>query len=389
MSSKILLLAIVPIVIGVISVSYLNDESIETKFLPTYSVVPLGGDVSEIVLEKSTAVLQENEELKDRVEQTAEQIIQAEQQRADLAEKISALENQVSVIEDIRSSSDEKTELLQQEITKLEAQIEEFKSQPAATVQPTPEQEDSIAALEAKIRELEEAQDDPDEDSIFASLTGFEREILVETSKVPEVAMDEGTISWDFTDSRGNSYTFSKLSDDFIDEVVRLPAPQDTLSITLAGVGQGGTAETVEIRDLSKFVTGQMPKPMNELYNTVTTPGEFIFEVWWIVSQFELTSYEMQPDPKHPLDTFSKGEGDNEDLAILMADMIKSSDIGKTWELRFIYFDSDNPSTPQKINHVALLIESEQDTWLVEPTAKTIEDAFVKRDKVRGNLAPI
>ena len=86
-----------------------------------------------------------------------------------------------------------------------------------------------------------------------------------------------------------------------------------------------------------------MPRPMNELYNTVTTPGEFIFEVWWIVSQFELTSYEMQSDPKHPLDTFSKGEGDNEDLAILMADMIKSSDIGKTWELRFIYFDSDNP----------------------------------------------
>ena len=389
MSSKILLLAIVPIVVGVISVSYLNDETIENKFLPTYSVVPLGGDVSEIVLEKSTAVLQENAELKTRVAQTAEQILQAEQQRADLAEKISALENQVSVIENIRSSSDEKTELLEQEITKLEAQIEEFKSQPAVTVQPTPEQEDSIAALEAKIRELEEAQDDPEGDSIFESLTGFEREILVETSKVPVVAMDEGTISWDFVDSRGNQYTFSKLSDDFIDEVVRLPAPQDTLSITLAGVGPAGTAETVQIRDLSKFVTGQMPRPMNELYNTVTTPGEFIFEVWWIVSQFDLTSYEMQPDPKHPLDTFSKGEGDNEDLAILMADMIKSSDIGKTWELRFIYFDSDSPSTPQKINHVALLIESEQDTWLVEPTAKTIEDAFVKRDKVRGNLSPI
>ena len=81
MSSKILLLAIVPIVVGVISVSYLNDEAIENKFLPTYSVVPLGGDVSEIVLEKSTAVLQENEELKTRVEQTAEQFQQAEQQR--------------------------------------------------------------------------------------------------------------------------------------------------------------------------------------------------------------------------------------------------------------------------------------------------------------------
>lgn len=386
MSSKILLLAIVPIVVGVLLSSYLNEETIEKKFLPTYSVVPLGGGVTEIVLEKSTAVLEENEELKTRMEQTSEQFLQAEQQRSDLAEKINALQNQISVIEDIKFSSDQRTEQLEQEITKLETQIEEYKTQPGVIVQPTPEQEDSIAALEAKIRELEEAQNQTESESIFETLTGFEREILVQTSTVPEVAMYESTIIWDFVDSRNNKYTFSKLSDDFIDEVVRLPAPQDTLSITL---GTGVDSETVQIRDLSKFVTGQMPQPMNELYSTVSTPGEFIFEVWWIVSQFELTSYEMQPDPKHPLDTFSKGEGDNEDLAILMADMIKSSDIGKTWDLRFIYFDSDSPSSPQKINHVALLIESEQDTWLVEPTAKTIEEAFIKRDKVRGNLAPI
>ncbi len=246
---------------------------------------------------------------------------------------------------------------------------------------------EKIANLESKIIDLEMQNQTG---SIFDELSGFTHEIPTVTQpKVPTITMTEQTVTWDFVDSKNNKYQFSKLTDDFIDEIIRLPASQDTITITLAGVGPGGSALTQEIRDLSKFVTGSMPAAMNDLYDNVPTDDEFIFEVWWIISQFKLTSFDMQETPKKPLDTFAKGEGDNEDLAILMADMIKSSDAGKTWDVDFIYYDSDDPSQITKINHVALLVDNGQNVWLIEPTAKTIDDAFESRDRIRGNISPI
>lgn len=246
---------------------------------------------------------------------------------------------------------------------------------------------EKIASLESQIIELESRNQTG---SIFDQLSGFEHEVpTVFQPKVPTITMTEQTVTWDFVDSKNNKYQFSKLTDDFIDEVIRLPASQDTLTITLSGVGPGGSSLTTEVRDLSKFVVGSMPSAMNDLRSNVPTDDEFIFEVWWIVSQFHLTSFEMQQTPKKPLDTFAKGEGDNEDLAILMADMIKSSDVGKTWDVSFIYYDSDNPSEIEKINHVALLVDNSQNVWLIEPTAKTIDDAFESRDRIRGNITPV
>ena len=244
-----------------------------------------------------------------------------------------------------------------------------------------------ITSLESQIIDLEARNQTV---SIFDQLSGFTHKIpTIDKPKVPTIIMTEQTVTWDFVDSKNNKYQFSKLTDDFIDEVIRLPPSQDTLVITLSGVGPGGSNLTTEIRDLSKFVVGSMPSAMNDLRANVPTDDEFIFEVWWIVSQFHLTSFEMQDTPKKPLDTFAKGEGDNEDLAILMADMIKSSDVGKTWDVSFIYYDSDDPSKITKVNHVALIVDNSQNVWLIEPTAKTIDTAFESRDRIRGNINPI
>lgn len=247
---------------------------------------------------------------------------------------------------------------------------------------------EKIASLESQIIELESRNQTGG--SIFDELSGFTHEIpTVQQPKIPIITMTEETVSWDFVDSKKNKYQFSKLTDDFIDEIIRLPPSQDTLTITLTGVGPGGAALTQEVRDLSKFVVGSMPTAMNDLYDNVPTDDEFIFEVWWIVSQFNVVSFDMQDTPKKPLDTFAKGEGDNEDLAILMADMIKSSDAGKTWNVDFIYYNSDDPSKITKINHVALVVDNGQNIWLIEPTAKTIDTAFESRDRIRGNISHI
>jgi hypothetical protein len=293
------------------------------------------------------------------------------------------------------------------EITKFE---EELSTQKTKLNTINQEYLDRIAEIEFLVISLEKP--DNVEPNLLKKITGLESRIIeleyenqissnfdqsleigdklpTKQSFTPSVTMTEQTISWEFTDSKNNKYSFSKHSDDFIDDVVLIPSPQDTLTVALSGVGLGGSDLTQEIRDLSPFVKGSMPFVMNRLHENVQTDHEFISEIWWIISQFDVTSFEMQDTPQKPLDTFSKGEGDNEDLAILMADMIKSSEVGKTWDLRFIYYDSDDPSTIAKINHVALIVITSHDVWLIEPTAKTIDDVFQPRDSIRGNMFEI
>ena len=533
MSSYLLLLAVVPIVVGVFLVNFLEESTLEKQILPTYSTVTLGAYDTEIILKKTNAIISENEELQNRVT-----IIQTESafQTSKLGAQISMLQDRMKAVEVSKTSSIIRATQLEKEVVKLETQIESLKSSSSLGsellaaekielqsqldakqleladlyVVYTEEQErsekeqedfklqllqkqeeidriaklsdsellaekvelqsqldakqleftklyetisldqeqalaekaelekqlalqqakieslsesgavdqenlDKIIELESLITALEESQDDSDlgfdllakiaslesqiidlearnqtGSSIFDQLSGISHEIpTIQQPKVPSIIMTEETVTWEFVDSKNNKYSFSKLTDDFINEVIRLPPSQDTLTITLSGVGPGGSSLTQEIRDLSPFVVGSMPSAMNDLRANVPTDDEFIFEVWWIVSQFHVTSFEMQDTPKKPLDTFAKGEGDNEDLAILMADMIKSSNVGKTWDVSFIYFDSDNPSTISKINHVAILVDNSQNVWLIEPTAKTIDDAFESRDRIRGNIIPV
>ena len=61
---------------------------------------------------------------------------------------------------------------------------------------------------------------------------------------------------------------------------------------------------------------------------------------------------------------------------ILIADMIRSSLHTKDWKLQLVYFDSNNPTNPQQINHVALLIDDGNQRYIIETTAKTMEGVF-------------
>lgn len=56
-------------------------------------------------------------------------------------------------------------------------------------------------------------------------------------------------------------------------------------------------------------------------------------------------------------------------MAILIADMILSSNYTQDWELEFILMDSDNPENPQDVNHVILMINDGENQYYVEPTA--------------------
>ncbi|QLH07036.1 hypothetical protein C5F50_08120 [Nitrosopumilus ureiphilus] len=374
-------MAVVPIVVGILLVTFLNEDTLDKKILPTYSAISFGGSDTEIFLEKTSAILEENRSLQMQAQQYAQKATEVERQKSELNQQLLSLQNQTQVINELKKSSDERTEQLEFELKKLEDQMDVFKTTAASSS--TPEQLLQIEELEKKLLELETSQNQTDMDSIFEQLSGFEQEIVTPTlSKPPVVEMTDEIISWSFLDSKNNNYSFSKVTSQFIDEVIKLPESQDVIPIDIA-------SGTVQVRDLSKFVVGSMSKVMNELYGNVGSDDEFIFEVWFVVSQFHVTSFEMQNDPKKPLDTFSKGEGDNEDLAILFADMIKSSTAGKDWQVKFLYFDSDNISLPQKINHVVLVIDNGKNVWVIEPTAKTIDEAFESRDRIRGHVFTI
>lgn len=67
-------------------------------------------------------------------------------------------------------------------------------------------------------------------------------------------------------------------------------------------------------------------------------------------------------------ETLIRGGGDCEDMAILIADILMSLESTKHWKISFVLMDTDNPTHPEKANHVLLWVDTGDGTWLVEPT---------------------
>ena len=70
----------------------------------------------------------------------------------------------------------------------------------------------------------------------------------------------------------------------------------------------------------------------------------------------------------------TRGGGDCDDHAILMADMLKSSKYTKNWKIQMVYFDSDNPTDPKQVNHVALAVNTGEKFGIFETTAKNVTE---------------
>ena len=139
------------------------------------------------------------------------------------------------------------------------------------------------------------------------------------------------------------------------------------------------TGETLTVGDFRPFVrttfSGVIDNVYDNVYDKFENPNAFVFEIWYMVSQLTIYSLDIGEDPRYATETLVRGGGDCEDTVILIADMIRSSSHTKDWKLQLVYFDSDNPTNPQQINHVALLIDNgNQKPYIIETTAKTIDD---------------
>jgi len=82
----------------------------------------------------------------------------------------------------------------------------------------------------------------------------------------------------------------------------------------------------------------------------------FVYEVWYIVAQLTTYRSEITETPKFPLQTLITGGGDCEDMAVLIASMLKAAP--ENYVVKLVYMDADNPTAPENVNHVVVWVET-------------------------------
>jgi tetratricopeptide (TPR) repeat protein len=113
---------------------------------------------------------------------------------------------------------------------------------------------------------------------------------------------------------------------------------------------------------------------MENLYREAPDDATFIAEVWNIVAQLTAYTDEIDETPRFPMETLLSGGGDCEDHAILFASMILAAPT--SWEVNFIYMDSDHPNQPEVVNHVIVQVVTPAGPYLVEATSKYSIDPY-------------
>ncbi len=109
--------------------------------------------------------------------------------------------------------------------------------------------------------------------------------------------------------------------------------------------------------DFRPFVDEQpFSKVISDLYHGLADDEAFVHEVWYIVIQLTTYSQEVEETPRFPLETMIGGGGDCEDMAILIASMLKAAPADYVVEL--VYMDMDNPTDPRDVNHVLVWVET-------------------------------
>jgi len=194
------------------------------------------------------------------------------------------------------------------------------------------------------------------------------------------------TVSWTFTDSKGNRYDWNMPIVTY-ENLIKHSAEKSTRGSEThrLALSSGGT---VTMPAFEGFVTGAFGKVIDDVYESSRGDYDFVYEVWHIVSQ--MTVYDEDVDAssegRFALETLTRGGGDCEDLAILVADMLRSSTYTRDWEIQLVYMDLDSPRAPRDVNHVLVFVDYGESTVIVEATAKPdmYSDYSYYPDGIRG-----
>ena len=118
------------------------------------------------------------------------------------------------------------------------------------------------------------------------------------------------------------------------------------------------TGENYRVMDFRPFIVeNNFESVISDLYHEMGNNDQaFVHEVWFIVTQLTTYNSEIEETPRFPLETLIGGGGDCEDMAILIASMLKAAPANYTVNL--VYMDADNPTSPKQINHVTVWVET-------------------------------
>ena len=201
-------------------------------------------------------------------------------------------------------------------------------------------------------------------------------EFLEKENLKPQTTIDDQKINWRVSDSKGNLYNWSMPIETY-EGWIRATEPSETLRLRNTSTG-----DIYTVRDHTKFVRTGFVDVIDEVYDNSNNNVDFVNEVWFIVSQLTTYSYDIGEDPRWALETLSRGGGDCEDTAILIAEMLKSSKHTKNWKIQLVYFDAYNPLNPKEMNHVAVSVDDGEYEYIIESTAK--EDPYAWLGGVKG-----
>ncbi|WP_337862178.1 hypothetical protein [Nitrososphaera sp.] len=201
---------------------------------------------------------------------------------------------------------------------------------------------------------------------------------LATAARPPYTLVKGREISWVFKDSKGNLYEWH-LPIDTYRKIIESPEPQDKLRLKTTG------GSFISVRDHTRFVDGwSFANVVDEVYAKSTGDRDFVYELWFITSQLAGYSTDIGEDPRWPLETFTESGGDCEDLVILMASMLKASAHTSDWKIQMAYFDSANPDRADNVNHVALYVETDSFSAIVETTTKQGGLEYWQGKEVKG-----
>ena len=178
--------------------------------------------------------------------------------------------------------------------------------------------------------------------------------------------IENGKIKWKIFDSKNNPYDWELPIQTYESYI------QNTTYRTQ--IIQYSDGRQHEIGEFSDYVETSFTNVIDDVYENSSSDSNFIYEIWYIVSQLTTYSSDIGEHPRYALETLTRGGGDCEDTAILMADMLKSSKFTHSWGIQMVYFDSDDPTNPKQVNHVALAVNTGEKSGILETTSKNIDD---------------
>ena len=213
-----------------------------------------------------------------------------------------------------------------------------------------------------RVRALELAADGSD----YQRSTEYELQL---DDYPPITIIENGYIVWDFADSKGNIYVWEMPIETYEDLVVSSDTKWESDEHTTTFRYSDG--HTAKHRLYDWIVEESFSGVIDEVHQNSNGNSDFIWEVWFIVSQ--LTVYQEDVGVwsygRHALETFTRQGGDCEDLAILVADMLRSSSHTSNWSIQLVHIDSKNPTNPQQVDHVIVRVHDGQYRYYIEATA--------------------